>query len=164
MLQIHRHPPPPPPPIIYYSCIKLWYQSSLKEKRKEKGCFCNGRHEHVRPLLNFLTGCQSKKGFFSKKSPLFCVSLMAPCRRTCHHVCLYTLLLALSVSIQIKKTTLSWARWKLNGFGYRSFSVQTRFLCLEQLFLSYIRDCSYLSQFKTSLLTLLFTSDYSKLL
>ena len=61
-------------------------------------------------------------------------------------VSLYTLLLAHSVPVQMKtkqNPTLSCARWKLKGFGDRSFSVQVP--------PAHIRHCSSLSQFKTFL-------------
>ena len=73
-----------------------------------------------------------------------------------HHV--------LSVPILVrrrKNKTLFCARWKLNGFGHRSFSVQAP-LVWNNLPPN-IRHSSSLSQFKTSLKTFLFTSAFSEL-
>ena len=60
-----------------------------------------------------------------------------------------------------KQKILFCARWKLNGFGHRSFSVQAP-LVWNNLPPN-IRHSSSLSQFKTSLKTFLFTSAFSEL-
>ena len=59
------------------------------------------------------------------------------------------------------KKTLSCPKWKLTGFGHRSFSVQAP-LVWNSLPPN-IRHSSSLSQFKTSLKTFLFTSAFSEL-
>ena len=53
------------------------------------------------------------------------------------------------------------ARWKLKGFGRRSFSVQTPLVWNDPP--PHIRHSSSLSQFKTSLKTFLFISAFSEL-
>ena len=57
--------------------------------------------------------------------------------------------------------TLSCAKWKLKGFGHRSFSVQAP-LVWNSLPPNIGHSCS-LSQFKSSLKTFLFTSAFSEL-
>ena len=59
------------------------------------------------------------------------------------------------------KKTLSCAKWKLKGFGHRSFSVQTPLVWNSLP--SHIRHSCSLSLFKTSSKTFLFTSAFSKL-
>ena len=59
------------------------------------------------------------------------------------------------------ENTLSSAKWKLKGFGHRSFSVQAP-LVLNSL-PPHIRHSCSLSQFKTSLKTFLFTYTFSEL-
>ena len=66
------------------------------------------------------TGCQSKKGLFSSEPLLFSVSLMVPCHHTCHHVSLYTFLLALSDLVPVRSLALH-----LRHYSTRSQSVQT---------------------------------------
>ena len=60
------------------------------------------------------------------------------------------------------KTNLSCSRWKLKGFGCRSFSVQAPLIWNNLP--AHTQQCSSLSQFKTSLKTFIFTSAYSDLL
>ena len=72
------------------------------EKHAAKVVSRKSSHEHVWPLLKyFTTGCQSKKGSFSRQPPLLSASLMVPCHHTCPRVSLYTLLLAHSVPVQM---------------------------------------------------------------
>ena len=118
-----------------------------------------------RALLKALQWLPVKEGIIFKKPPLVSVSLMVPSHNTCHHVSMYTFL-ALSVPAQIKKLIFlffkSCARWKLKGFGYRSFSVQAPLVWNNLP--AHTRHCSSLPQFKTSLKTFLITSAYSELL
>ena len=58
--------------------------------------------------------------------------------------------------------TLSRAKWKLKGFGHRSFSVHVPLVWNSLP--PHIRHSNPLLQFKTSLKTFLFTSAFSKLL
>ena len=85
---------------------------------------------------------------------------MVPCHHICHLVSLCTLHLALSVPAPMKKT-LSCAKWKLKGFGHRSFSVQAPLVWNSLP--PHVRHSCFLSQFKTSLKTFLFTSAFSEL-
>ena len=76
----------------------FYFIFALKKKKKIR----KSRHDHI---SRHFTGCQSKTGLFLRY-PLFssfCFVLMVPCHHTCHRVSLYTLLLAHSVPVQMKK-------------------------------------------------------------
>ena len=84
---------------------------------------------------------------------------MVPCHRTCHPVSLCNPSHTFRSSSDEK--TLSCARRKLRGFGHRSFSVQAALVWNNLL--PHFRHSSFLSQFKTSLKSFLYTSAFSEL-
>ena len=158
------------------------YRLQKVQNHAAKVVFRKSRHEHDRPLLKALHFLPVKDIIVNDSHFrflfIFSLFFMVPCHHTCHCVFLYTLLLALSVPVQMEKNKpktkktkkkqnnnpLSCARWKLKGFGYRSFSVQAPFVW--NYLPAHIRHCSSLSQFKTSLKkhfsVLLPTLSYSK--
>ena len=110
------------------------------------------------------TGSQSKKDTFQDSH--LCLSFLWWYPAT---ISVFLFLCVQSISYSLfrfrwknnNKTTVSCAKWKLKGFGYRSFSVQTPLVWNSLP--PHIRHSRSLSQFKTSLKTFLFTSAFSEL-
>ena len=102
------------------------------------------------------TCCQSKISLFKIATLVFCLFFLSfygtlpPYLSLCLSVYTPSCTLRSGSDGKIKyKKTLSCARWKLEGFGYWSFSVQASFVWNNLP--AHIRHCSSLSQFKTSL-------------
>ena len=130
-----------------------------------KVVFRKSRHVHVRPLLKALHWLPVKDMIIFKIATfVFRVVVVVVFYGTLPpylslFLSVYTpsrTLRSSSDGGRKKKKELSCARWKLTGFGYRSFSVQAPLVWNNLP--AHIRHCSSLSQFKTSLKTTLFTS------
>ena len=72
----------------------------------------------------------------------------------CHHVSLYTLLLGLSMPVQMKKKHFLVQDGNWTAFGYQSFSVLASLVWNS--FPAHIQHCSSLTNFRASLKTFLF--------
>ncbi|WP_419585632.1 hypothetical protein, partial [Thiolapillus sp.] len=118
------------------------------------------KHEHVTPLLKKLHWLPVKERILFKIATFafrFFDGTLPPYLSSCLSV--YTPSRTLRSSSDEK--TLSCAKWKLKGFGHRSFSVQAPLVWNSLP--PHIRHSCSLSQFKTSLKTFLFTSAFSEL-
>ena len=131
---------------------------------RQKSIFTKADRSMLNHFSKSFTGSQSKKGYSSRSTFAFrffdgtLPQYMSSC------LSVYTPFRTLSSSSDLKKKkkkTLFCARWKLKGFGHRSFSVQAPLVWNNLP--PHIRHSSSLLQFKTSLKTFLFTSAFSEL-
>ena len=136
------------------------YRLQKLQNYAAKVVFGKSKHEHVTPLLKKLHWLPVKEWILFNIATFafrFFDGTLPPFLSSCLSV--YTPSHTLRSSSDEK--TLSSAKWKLNGFGHRSFSVQAPLVWNSLP--PHIRHSCSLSQFKTSLKKFLFTSAFSEL-
>ena len=130
---------------------------------QQKSFFCKSKHEHVTPLLKKLHWLQVKERIHFKIAT-FAFHLfdgtLPPYLSSCLSVNTPSRILR-SSSDGKKKHPLSCAKWKLKGFGHRSFSVQAPLVWNSLP--PHIWYSSSLLKFRKSLKIFFFTSAFSEL-
>ena len=125
-----------------------------------KVVFRKSKHEHITPLLKKLHWLPVKERILFKIATFACRFFdgnLPPYLSSCLSV--YTPFRTLRSSSD--EEFFSCAKWKIEGFGYRSFSVHVPLVWNSLP--PHIRHSCSLSQFKTSLQTFLYTSAFSEL-